>query len=176
MEALAGLGAFSAIATIVVEFDHVRRRAKRCAKTLKHAKEEFEEIAEEIGIFIETLDLFCFVARSQFQRGLDSSVRIKTSKLGDKIAEAGNRSVKKVYLLLDSANDLRSSSESTRLKYWKARWRWRTQREDIWPILKYMNSVKLSANLLICIIQLDIQLNEARIGRCTLSNEQKEQM
>ena len=173
-EALAAIGAFSAIVTVISEFRKVRKRVKQCARSLKYAKEEFEDISKDIKDFIQQMRLFKVVGTQSEELG--SCITIKASKIGESIASRGRSSIERIDVLLESVQNLRSDADASQVKYLIARWKWHTQKEELAPVLRYLDSVKLSAMFLIEIIQLDLNLTRMRTSNGLLAREDAEEM
>ena len=174
MEALAGLGAFSAIATIVIEFDRIHKRVKRCARNLNYAKAEFEGICKDIKIFVDEMDWFRIIGIEHEE--LDSCLAIKASGFSARIAERGACNIEKIEGLLESVRDLRSDTHASKPKYLIARWKWHTKKEELGTILGYVNSVKSSAMFLIQLILLELFLNKKHTDNSPLSSEEIHKM
>lgn len=165
---------FGVILQVVVQLDHIRKEVKSCTRTLKYAKDEFKHMTAEIGIFVDSMEWFSSVGSEHDE--LDSCSRIKASKLGSKIAASANVSISKIEALLDDVQDLRDDADVSEYRYWIARWKWRSKKQDIVPILQYLNTVKQNATFLGQIMLLELMLKKKSATGTPLSDEDKKKL
>ena len=155
-EAIAAIGALSAIFTLVESFTKVAKTLHKCASHLKHARAAIKALSDETGVISHLLLMFYdSLERLSVIESSALWTRIETSRIGHKIAGAGDDCLNRLRDMLRKVVVMRGDRKTRRLQYFLACWRWNDDNEAIQPIYLIMNSVKLSANMLMNIILMD---------------------
>ncbi|OAL38958.1 hypothetical protein AYO20_01709 [Fonsecaea nubica] len=145
-------GAVPAILTIVIEFDHIYKRLRRCSRCLKYAKDDVNDIRDEVESFGMLLTLFHSTLTDERWGDEGLSRKIKTTNIEQHIVKSGRKALAKIKTMLEGLDPLRRDKEYPAIQQWYARWKWYTQKEEWLPVHTLLNSIKGSANLLISIV------------------------
>ncbi|EXJ66357.1 uncharacterized protein A1O5_10509 [Cladophialophora psammophila CBS 110553] len=173
------LGAGSAVVTIAVEFAHISRRLRRCIRSLTYARRDIKVIHDEVEAFSTLLGLFHSTVTDDRLADEGLSTKIKTSKMTQHIVISGRAALDKIKQILLEVDPLRTDKGYPAHKRWIARWKWSGRKEEWIPVQIELNSIKLSADLLISIVfcqHLVHKLDQLRAEQKNIPNELLQQL
>lgn len=173
------VGELSAVLAIAVEFSHLYTRLCECVRTLKHARDDIENIGNEVEIFSNLLSMFHRVVTDTRLADEGLSAKIKESKLEQGIFRSGKTALRKINDILATIEPLRTDVSHSVAAQWLARVKW-SRRKDEWVLIQTsLNSVKCSATLLIQMVYFqDIvhRFGSLRATQRTMSSDMLQQL
>jgi hypothetical protein len=153
------IGAGSAILTIVIEFQHLCRRLRRFAKSLKHAPAELEMVINETEIFWQLLERFHELVEEDDDSLKDGFLaNIQDINIGERIAHASRYSYQRLRDMLAKFEPLRSRNDKSiraRLHKWLALWQWHDWKDEWTRIQLSLISTKQDAQLLLTMVSFE---------------------
>jgi hypothetical protein len=177
--AMEPFSAFAAIPPLGTEFISMYKRLCHCLKTLKYARKDIKAIRDEVEIFSSLLSMFHRTVTDSRLADEGLSRKIRGSKVAKGIVRSGREALGKINHMLQEVEPLRASKGHSLFARWIARWRWLIQKEEWAPIQASLNSIKISANLLVSMVVLQdlvARLEQLRAAKRTISNDMLEQL
>jgi hypothetical protein len=162
-EAIAVLGALSAIASLASQFAHLSKRLNHYTKHIKHARTEIKEVDLEVSQFTILLRMFRGSISSSASKKLPLVQEALTADLPGILSRHSTMILRDANNMLGKLKPLRDDKDSSWFTQGVARLRWAFEKDGVKPLKLSLISVKMSLNLFLIILHVSEKEHEVQV-------------